>query len=360
MIFQKLLANKEYTVILRTETFLYLKTSNNHYVFYSQNFELKCFHIESFKEISQLQFYEFNYSMSNQELIALTNSSLTVKLDFEEEPLSSILGKCFRIENLNKVPLESIINEESIRFVEDFYFIIPTIKWKFSIEEQYYYLIPNTSFCIKFNSNTFFKYGLDNHRISRGTKNNIFFLNPYTMFDYYQHELPNLERDSIYIGYPTDKSIPAQIVVRGTKKELISSFKIFCDRHSLPFTINHHTITLHCIHKNFAGFYNEFHKNLFEALKNDFTYFQQKTSFNVNYEQSIKIMPQKLNNHIYPIIEFTNDTSRLQIVIEFLLNELFKETTQINITTYSPIPSYSYEQVGYEEIPDSAIINSDY
>lgn len=359
MNFQKLLGNKEYELIRRTETYLYVRIAFNHFVFYNENNELKCFHIESFEPISVLKFFELNYSMSNQEIISLENSSLTVKLTFEQEPLTTILGKCFKLKNIQNVDPSNIINEESLRFVEDFASIIPSIKWKFSIPDQFYYFIPSTKFCIKFNSNTFFQFGHTNYRLTHGEQNHLYFLNPYTIFEYYSDKFPD-DKNSIYVGKPVSLENKVNMIIRGTNKELLRAFQIFCELHSLPFTIDYDKIRLHLVGHNFPQFFNTYKPILFDALMADYSFFQDKTSFTVDYSNSIDIRPHTSNNTTYTLVEFVNDSSRLQIIIEFLLNKLYPASTNINIITYSPLPVFDYEQADFEEIPTDVIMGGDY
>lgn len=351
MNFNKLLANKEYTVLKRTETFLYIQIGFNQFIFYNELNELKCFHVEAFEPISILKFFELNYSMSHIEIISIENSDLSVNLTFNQEPLNQIIGKCFKLKNIQNIDPANIINEESLRFVEDFSSFIPEIKWKFSIPDQFYYFIPSNKFCVKFNSNTFYQFGHTNYKITSGDKNHLYFLTPYTMFDFYSTQFPNPQNDSLYIGKPYQPDHKVKIIIRGTHKELIRSFQIFCELHSLPFTIDYDKIRLHLVGHDFSAFFNQFQPLIHNALKADYGYFQDKTSFKIDFKKTIQIRPHSSNKVTYSLVEFNNDNSQLQIVITNILNKLFSDNTEIYIITYNPLPVLDYTQSDFEETP---------
>jgi hypothetical protein len=358
MNFNTLLANKEYKTVLRTDTFLFIELSLNHYIFYSERQEPQCFHLEAFSKIDPITFFENNYAMSQVDINDLQNSELSVNLIFLHEPVTSIIGKCFRIVNFQDVLPNQVINEEAIRFVQDFHHKIPPLKWKFSIEEQFFYFIPDTTFCIKFNSNVFFKYGVANYNIMKGPKTNIFFLNPYTMFDYYKYDLPDFKNDSISIGNPKKNDKTVKMIIRGTKKELITALQIVAERHHLPFTINHNTITLHFIKHVYDDFHNSHFNKLADALRNDYAYLKSYTNWNVEHTGTIRIKANSSGKNIYPVLEIKNDSTRIQIILHYLLNELYPDTQTI-ITTYRSIDYIDIDiesSENYEEIPDDVLI----
>lgn len=359
MNFNILLSNKEYTVILRTTTFLFIRIDNQHYIFHSERHEPQCFHLEAFSKIDPITFFENNYAMSQVEILDLKQSELSVNLNFDHESISSIIGKCFRIINFSDVLPEQIINEDAIRFIQDFQVKIPPLKWKFSVEEQFFYFIPHTSFCCKFNSNTFFTYGDRNHQISNGSKNNLFFLNPYTMFEHYKHDFPDFKNDSIYIGRPSEQHKNVLLIIRGTKKELLEALKIICERHQIPLIINHDRIHMHFINTVYDDFHNAHFEKMAQAMRNDYAYLRAHTQWNIDFKNTIRIRPFGTKKTIYSIVDFVNDSTRIQIIIHYMLNELFP-STQTLITTYRSISHFDIDietEENFEEIPDDVLIN---
>lgn len=365
--FQKLLGNKEYKLIERTEEFLYVQLGEKKYIFYNSNNELKCFSINKFKDITVVDFFDEHYSMSKIEIIALENSTLTVDLQFKKEELSKIIGYCFKLKNLESIKPTQIINEEAIGFISDFDHVLPVTKWKFSVEAQNFYLIPDTGFCVEFNSNNYTFFGRKSYHLKKGTgeeQDNVFFLNPYTMFDYFKSVLPK-NKTNIHIGY-SDISEPHSVVIKGTKQELTEALLLSSKKIEAPIIINEEndTFEIHFIKNEYSEFYNKYNNFLLHQLDLDQKYFNSVTQILTVNNEKLKIYPGKLSHKQgeiirYPKLLFKNNITNIQIVIEYILNDLNKGKLFINNLSYVSNSSIDYEQLDFEENPSNIYADLD-
>lgn len=355
MTFQKLLANKEYTVLKRTEEYLYILLSNKRYIFYNKNFELICFSINQFKNITIIDFFQEHYSFNRVEIIALENSELGVDLHFKQKDLSIILGECFRLTKIDKVLPSQVINEEVLKFVQDFDHILPLGKWRFCIEEQLFYLIPNTDFCVQFNSSNYEYFGSASYHLKKGTDEHFCFLNPNTLFDYYRINLPN-NKTNIYIGYSEIKDTKQDIIIKGTKQELFDSLIICTNTLSIPFLFseNENVIQLHFVNHEYTNFFQTYFHEIHNQLITDVNYFKAITSLDFNLSNKIAIKSKKVNNLIYPIVEFQNSITHIQLVIEYILNKLLSEVLSIYNLSYTPMTSINSDEIEFIENPEDS------
>jgi hypothetical protein len=362
MTFQKLLANKEYTILKRNDDFLYILIGDKKYIFHNLNNELKCFSFNKFRYITILDFFEDNYSFSQLDIVALTNSTLTVNLQFTNNDLSFVLGNCLEIQNIQKISHEDVLNSEALDFVNDFDHLLPLTKWKFSKNSQKFYLIPNQQFCIEFNMLSYNTYGNNIYQIKKGNDDNemLSFLNPYSMFKYYQYNLPQ-NSSNIYIGFEI-RNVFQTLVIQGTKQELLEAVYYSCQTLKCPFIIDksNDKTEIHFINMEHAVFFQKYFHLLKQQLQKDIAYFNSVTKISFEEINPISIRAKRNDNYTYPILDFQNSTTHLQLILEFILNDLNKDLLYINNLSYVPLSNIDYEQNGYEENPDDFYKNKSF
>ncbi len=356
MTFQKLLSNKEYTVLKRTEEYLYVLISNRKYVFYLKNYELMCFSIDKFKIITIIDFFEEHYSFNRVEIISLENSENSVDLQFKPKELSLILGECFKLSEIKNVKPSQVINEEVLKFLQDFDWIVPLGKWKYSVEEQLFYLIPNNEFCLQFNSNNYEYFGKPSFLLKQGTEEYFCFLNPNTMFDYYRMNLPS-KKTNILLGYETIKDQKQTVVIKGTKQELYNSMIICLNTLSIPFELisDKTIIQIHFINHEFSSFFQNYFNLIQIQLLADIDYFKAATSLDFTTKKNIAFTAKKTKTNPYPIVQFSNTITHIQLVIEYILNDLLIDKLSIYNLSYLPINSNPHHLKTNEEFEENPI-----
>lgn len=337
MNFNKILASVEYKVLERNAFYLQVQISNSEYLFYNEN-GVQCFDLFNFKEIGIVEFFEKNFPLSNLDIIAVSNQSQSVNLNFEGADLSKILGNVFKLKNFDKIQKEELIHESAAEFVTLMDFILPSSAWKYSKETNQFFIIPNRRTFLQFNSNYYKHFG-ESFRIKTGS-NPISFLNPFTLMDYYSSALPN-ESDEISIG-PTKRGT---LVIRSTEQELRNAIKISVSVIGGIVVESNDimTIRIDLPFEDLSGLQNKV-ISLFKASVDEF---ESLTAFKYKAEKKFFIKPKPrilINKKPSSEILFVPSIHMMQLVVNLILNPFNKEL-QIDNISFSE-PSYFEDTVG--------------
>lgn len=330
--FEQILGSVEYSVIERTEYYLYFSFNSKEYVLYKE-VVLVCFSITDFKQYTVLELIEQFIPLNNSDLISVSNCSNPCDLNFLPTNLSYVLGNCFKLMNLGSLSEQRFIDNDIPFMMERIDSRISKHYWKYSLEDKMFYLIPpkehQTAF--KFNTSNYFHYGKP-LTITNG-KNDVFYLNPYTLLSHLENGLIE-NNQKITIGAASF----GRCVIRSTYQELFHAFDILTKDIGGYYTIDHsNTIKLFIKipFKEISSINNSISGNLNHLVLN----FEELTGIKYKNKPKIMVLPnprQLVDGNPSTIVEFTNNLNSLQLIIEHLLNEYSKNYNVVNIN-YVPL-----------------------
>ena len=339
MTFQTLLANTEYSIILKDAMFLYVQTARNKYIFYTSNHELKCFSLNSFKNISTKSFLEDEYSLSDSHLTGLKQSTSSIELHFEEGRLSYIISYINQLVLLENVDLSTNQHEYSITKFKSLSNVIPYNNWKYSMIDSHLYFIPSNELMIKFNSKNFEHYGVPSYNVFNAVKNelsHLYFINPYTISTYYSNHFPASASTSISFGTPKDTDANNKLVIQSNYKELLEALLTVCNLNNIIYTITTEFITLHFLDYTYPLFSTMYSEEYFDNLTYDKKNFHQLTEL-IATDLHTGIYPASLGSIKYPKAIIPNTSTYIQTFIESVINKLNLSPDIINISYTPPV-----------------------
>lgn len=338
MTFQKLLANTSISIINKQETFIFIEIEYSYYIFLNENHELKCFNLNIFKYTDQSYFLNQHFSLSNQELIQLEKSNEYFQLNFFPSTLTKVIGQVLKLYSLEFVDKNGFLTEqrEMIEQMSNRY-PLAIKRWKWTEHFKSFILVPNSEMAITFSLNRYKIYGIKSfpiNMIEQSTKSE-FYLSPYSFLIHNQHSIPNKNND-IFIGFEQNRLKKANTIhIRCTKQELIDSLSIIANTKNYLLKVSEQEIELHITNMKFAETINKYLDKINSILHHDYSLFEKQNDLHISKDNYVKILPGSFNNLIYPIINFSNNLSTIQIVIHFIINQLNPDLF-VNIITYEP------------------------
>lgn len=340
-----------------------LQIGNINYSFYRWNNVIYCFSFKEFRNISLHEFFETHFPYTEMEYEVIKNREDFYSFEFEADIRTPIMiGNVLKLRNVLNIDKDDVTDSSIVSFIQDMEFMTINYKWFISPTKLFYFIRENL--LVEFNATIFNYRGSESEnalQLKEGTsKKNYIFLNPYTMFELYQREIPKDE--NIYLNYDqtlvSDKENPSEniLYIRATSQELVRTLQIIFEENMVVRT---NTIEIHFPGQSHSTFFNTYHSKIKKQIENQlnfFTLFSKESAL----PKEFKIKSKRMGKYIYPVLELQKNITIMTVIVEIFQDMIPINIQNINYRPIIEIDSPYDPDDDFEQMPDEFFNSEDY